>query len=244
MKRNLTLLSLEILACGGLLSCGGSTGSGSFVSEPFTQRSIPRVFIAKLEPMNNHYVPGSDQHGAATLTIDGDDITVKMGAASVDANIVHRAAIHRGTKCPETAADDANQDGVIDAMEGVSVYGLILVNLGADISSLEASLKGGAPMADDTSTIDYSGGGSLTAMLNDLHERPEMDPATGIGKLAPEETFKADETVVVIYGIAENTALPDTAVAFQNTTRQSSLPVLCGFLVPAATPLGSAGSDL
>lgn len=238
------LLSFETLACClALVACSGSApGSGSPMSEPFTQRSttVPTIYTAKLEPLNKNYVAGGLQMGQAIVTVENDSVSIRLIGATLAPNMIHLAHIQHGDRCPDTMGNDANHDGVLDVVEGIPAYGLILVNFGANVSSLAESLEGGAPVTDDKGALTYDGSGLLSSMTADLHERPEMDPATGIGKLAENEDLKFENTVVVVHGIPDSVALPPTAMGLKDMSAQATLPILCGRLQITVTPAPAA----
>lgn len=86
-------------------------------------------YQASLAPLNNSGVTGT-----ATLTLDGDQLTVAIQASGLEANALHPQHIHgfmenkRNSTCP-TQADDMNGDGIVDLGEGLPDYGPVLLPL-------------------------------------------------------------------------------------------------------------------
>ena len=215
------LVTQSVFAGGG--TDGGQGGTGS-----------TEVLKTMLKPLNARQTLTGRQSGNAVVRIKGDRITVQIRASGLDPSIMHMAHIHKGDRCPSQTRDDANRDGVLDVIEGVPAYGPVLVNFGADISSLAASAKGGTPMANAAGVVNYKGSGSYSSLVNDLHDRAAMAPGTGIGKLAPGEDFMPEMGVIVVHGIRAQKSLPAGTQTLTGLTPQMSLPVLCGRLYRSA----------
>jgi hypothetical protein len=95
-----------------------------------------RHFVVDLESLND-----SGVSGMAELTLDGDELTVKIEATGLEMNRPHPQHIHglpveegkgfanpRNSTCP-TAAADADGDGVVSVGEGLSNYGPVRLAL-------------------------------------------------------------------------------------------------------------------
>ena len=107
-----------------------------------------RVLTARLTPLNTRQTISGRAYGSAIVRIIGDKITVQVHGSGLDPSIMHMGHIHKGDHCPGQVSADANHDGVLDVIEGLPAYGPVLVNFGADISSLSKSAMIGAPMAN------------------------------------------------------------------------------------------------
>ncbi len=109
----------------------------SIASVTFAHGGV-RHFVVDLEQLND-----SGVSGVAHLTLDGDQLTVKIEATGLEENRVHPQHIHglpepgeegngfanpRNSTCP-TAAADANGDGVVDLLEGLPNYGRVRLDL-------------------------------------------------------------------------------------------------------------------
>lgn len=206
-------------------------GGGTYQGAPGeVTGTAPTVLTARLSALNSRDTLSGRQTGFAVIRINGDRITAQIHATGMDPSFMHMAHIHKGDHCPEQVRDDANHDGVLDVIEGLPAYGPVLVNFGANISSLAASAMVGVPMANAAGVVNYSGAGSYDSLVADLHNRAAMDPATGIAKLAANETFKPEMGVIVVHGIRATKALPAGTKTLKGSSPQMSLPVLCGRL--------------
>ena len=75
---------------------------------------------------------GSNATGRATITVEGDRVTVKLDAKGLSPNLVHVQHIHGvgQNECPGAERrDDRVDDGLIDTVEGLPDYGAIQVSL-------------------------------------------------------------------------------------------------------------------
>ncbi len=215
-----TLLTTQSTFAGDPSGTGtGDGGNGS-----------SEVLAAKLNAKNSKENLSGHQRGTAVIRIKGDRITAEIHATGLDPSIMHMAHIHKGDHCPSQVSDDANHDGILDVIEGLPAYGPVLVNFGANISSLAKSAMGGTPMANAAGVVHYKGSGSYSSLVNDLHNRAAMAPGTGIAKLAPGEDFMPQMGVIVVHGIRASKALPAGTQTLTGSSPQMSLPVLCGRL--------------
>lgn len=217
-----TLLTTQSTLAGD----AGGTGSG----QGGTGASTSEVLTARLMARNSRQTSSGRQSGSAVVRIKGDRITVQIHAIGLDPSIMHMAHIHKGDHCPSQVGDDANHDGILDVIEGLPAYGPVLVNFGANISSLAASVMGGAPMANAAGIVNYRGSGSYSSLVADLHNRVPMAAGTGIAKLAPGEDFRPEMGVIVVHGIRASKSLPAGTQTLTGSSPQMSLPVLCGRL--------------
>jgi hypothetical protein len=88
-----------------------------------------------------HELNGSGARGMAWVTVNGDELTIRIQATGLETAGVHLRHIHGGptavaggsttevSKCPTPRAD-ADGDGIISVAEGVPDYGAVIVNLG------------------------------------------------------------------------------------------------------------------
>jgi hypothetical protein len=90
---------------------------------------IAKVYYAELEAMNDSGVEGS-----AILTIDGNELTIRLEAEGLEAGKVHMQHIHGfvenkgNAKCPPPSADkDGN--GLITLIEAAPYWGTVRVPL-------------------------------------------------------------------------------------------------------------------
>lgn len=95
--------------------------------------AAPMLFKADLTPLNDSGVWGS-----ALLTLNGNQLTVKINATGLEPNEIHPQHIHgfydvngkiiKSTN-PTLAQDDKNHDGFIEDAEGAKAYGPVMIPL-------------------------------------------------------------------------------------------------------------------
>lgn len=182
------------------------------------QAKSPKVFAAALAPLNagaqfptttggTYTIPTAG--GTAVVSVSGDDITITVNVTGVNPLTLHPQHIHAGTTCP-TAAQDMNNDGVVDVIEGLPMYGPILVNLDSDLSSNPA---GTFPTADASGSYSYNESASRA------HLQAELQQALRLG-----------DRHVVIHGIDPNVVLPSSVATLPGLPAWATLPVACGML--------------
>lgn len=177
------------------------------------------VYRAVLRPLNASE-NGGGVTGKVDIVVEGGDVPVidiDLNARGLAPGITHIQHIHAGESCP-TSADDANGDQVLDLVEGIPVYGGILVSLDDDL----ASANGVFPMADSRGRVSYSssvGAGALIGFLRDS------------GALESDENLNLAGRHIVVHGVAADTDLPDTVQSIGDIPAQVTLPVACGEIV-------------
>lgn len=180
-----------------------------------------KVYEATLTPLNagTHEFPGGTldlpaARGNATITLQGDVVTVHIAMDGVTAADIHPQHIHAGPRCPDSSAD-VNRDTFVDVIEGLPDYGPILVNLDSDLSSNPAGMF---PVAEgsgvnNASSYAYSATGSRT------HIQDEIQTALKLGTRH-----------VVVHGVDLSSGLPDSVATLGTLPNELTLPVACGEL--------------
>ena len=181
-----------------------------------------QVFTSDLTPLNAFVDGQGPVSGQAKIMVRGDAITVMVHARGLSAG-PHAMHIHAGDMCPPAGADTTH-DGLIDVVEGVPFYGLILVPLDSNIDSQAA---GTFPSANAGGALNYMATGSLSAMLADLHA-PDPNPNDAVAKLAPGEALNLAMRHIIIHGVAASTPLPATVQTLPGAPATATLPVACG----------------
>lgn len=136
MKRSINRIGILLLAPVLALSLTQCTKdvSKNPDSEEVTLRSNKslnqtKTYTAHLGTLNNSGVTGT-----ATLTLDGNMLTVHIMASGLEPNKVHPQHIHgftennRNSTCPPQSAD-INGDGLVDLGEGLPFYGGVILDL-------------------------------------------------------------------------------------------------------------------
>ena len=215
---------VPLVALVGVLSLTGcdtgslTDGSASATQGPTSNAHIAAVYEARLRPLNAS-VNGQGVTGLATFTVGTDGtltVEVDAGGLAVESPLgIHAQHIHAGPECPNRG-DDANRDRIVDVIEGVPVYGAILVPLDGDISNTTSEVEtfpsavsqGGRPAFGE---IDYEATASLSAIEAALGG--DLDLGT---------------RHVVLHGIAASTELPESVQSLGGLPAQVTLPVACG----------------
>lgn len=109
---------------------------------------IMKTYTATLSPLNDSGVTGE-----ATITVEGNELTVEIRAENLEANRVHPQHIHgfmdtkKNSTCPDPSAD-TNGDGIVDLVEGLPSYGGVLLELYLPIDEF--------PVADADGMLHYT----------------------------------------------------------------------------------------
>jgi hypothetical protein len=221
-----------------LASCGkvnhGPSDSGGGVQQQQAQ-PIEGTYHADLTVLNSK-VAGNPT-GTADISIQGDNVVVKVMMNGTPMNITHVQHIHTASACPPASAD-VNKDTYIDVVEGLPFYGPILIPLDGDLSS-QAAGSTIFPMADASGSYTYNQSTSLARMLADLHA-PDLDLTDAIVKLAPGEDLNLAGRHVIIHGVPASTNLPSTVATLHGLPNYATLPIACGPITRVTTTGGTA----
>src|SRR5690606_38987686 len=90
------------------------------------------TYTGTLAPLNDSGVSGDV---SITLDRETDEITVTVDAAGLFSGIAHAQHVHAGAECPDTDADDSNDDGYLDVAEGLPSYGDAVLPLDDDLTN-------------------------------------------------------------------------------------------------------------
>lgn len=199
INKNLFQLTLTSLLLTTYVSCGGYSSGSSNYNPPVPQeeQSQEGTFRTVANAVNANVTSSS---GATQIKIQGDQFEAQV-FGSGPAGASHAQFINSGTRCP-TRADDTNQDGVIDSVEGAAVYGSPTLPLDSELTT-----NGGE--FPSTPTYAYSQSASFSAMLGNLNI-----PALNV-----------EGKTITIQGVPESTNLPTTAQG-----SKTDFPLACGVL--------------
>ena len=179
-------------------------------------QSGSQTYQATLDSLNN-----SGASGNATVTVNGDQVTVNIESSGLAPNQPHAQHIHIGGKnvCPPASAD-TNGDGITTVGEGAPFYGPVKVSL---TTQGDNSMKSGfavprMPTADANGNVSYSRTFTLPQGVS------ASDVANG---------------VIVQHGIdLDNSGKYDgtKSTAKPSLPQEATVPADCGKLVPVSMP--------
>ena len=182
MQRNTTtLLGTSVLAMVAAASLG--TGAASAHPQPAGEGAARTVTLkAQLDQLN-----GSGASGTATATVRNQQIQhVAVHAKGLTPDAPHAQHIHYGqqalNECP-TLAQDSNDDGRVNTVEGVPAYGPVVVSLTTsgdttptsflDVTRFPVSVNGSYDYSranlkfTRVASTGYSGGGGTAKQIAD-----------------------------------------------------------------------------
>jgi hypothetical protein len=191
-------------------------------SEP--QKAISGQYLGVFKKVNQVF--SGPFAGAFTFSkeIAEEDFVVDVRLTGGGAGVIHAQNVRAGFRCP-TIADDQNQDGVIDALEGEAVYGKILIPLDGDLNT-QAAHDGEFPMGDPYGNYLYERVASFNHFMEDL--RGPFDE--NYVKLKADGPLVLEGLVVVIHGIDEQHPLPSTVKSTDGRSPHQALPIACAVI--------------
>jgi hypothetical protein len=139
--------------------------------------------------------------------------------------IMHYQIVHMKGTCPDENSD-FNADGVIDAVEGMELYGGRLLPLDSNLNTQEEGI-GYGPVANEEGSYHYKRSAPLARLFGDL-KVVDVNLEDSLVKLSQSDKLELDKRVLVVYGISSAVELPGSVAAFEGKTSQESLPVACG----------------
>ncbi|MBA2404965.1 MAG: hypothetical protein H0V66_09360 [Bdellovibrionales bacterium] len=225
MKNASTILLAATLL--SIVSCGNdkkNSQPGPIRSPLLTEAGH---YEATLSPINAHLA--GDVAGTALVKVKADSLTVEVKVNGSPAQIVHAQNIHIADSCP-TLASDENKDGVIDAVEGQKSYGPVIIPLDNELKT-QVEANATFPKADFSGNYFYRQNVSMREMLKDLTAK-DNNMKDNIVKMKSSLGLAGRQ--IVIYGVAETAAVPETAATMNGQNKYSSLPIACGSLIKIA----------
>jgi hypothetical protein len=211
MKTNhiISLITLLTLAACGNSGSGGESAANNGPQHESVEAS-QGTYYTVLRPVN-FYSNGFIPYGAATFSIKEDSLQVNV-TMDDDQAVVHRQALHSGSRCP-TIADDSNGDSFIDYQEALAVVGEAIMPLDADLNSRDA----GSEVYPRGPAMTYSRSASLSSINADLNQ-------------ASRGNIGLEGRVVLVHGTSPNSSFPSSLAAHNGEAPHLSLPVVCGVL--------------
>ncbi len=219
----LTATLFQLTACGG--GGGSSSSRGQSESPRQLESEAEGTYVATLSALNNGV--GGPISGNVSISKEGGRLIAYARVNGGAPNTVHQQRVHVGTSCP-TAANDANGDGYVDAVEGYNHVGKILFPLDADISSQE---RGSSiwPAGDMYGYYHWERATSYERFISDLRE-PDLNEENEFAKLGVNGDLNLDGRVVILHGAAETANLPDTVATRGRLRNFQTIPIACGVI--------------
>jgi hypothetical protein len=229
-----------------LTSCGGgdSSSGNSFSEDESSQRELEETDIeaqraasdgeniqgrllanfTTLNPQVVGTIPGSAQ-----FIREDNKLSAFVRLFAGSPSIAHFQNVHTGTRCP-TIDDDKNGDGYLDIVETLKVVGPVVVPLDWDIGS-QLSANRSWPKAFPNGSYEYMKVTRFDRFWDDL-KSVDRNPDDNIVKLGPDEGLDFSGKVVIIQGVDESKALPETVAGYGRWTNFQTLPIVCGVFRP------------
>lgn len=213
-----------------LMSCGSESSSSSDskssqnqVEENQLDQGLYRVVLS---PMNPDYA--GEASGTFEIKIQGNDVFVESHVSNAQAGVKHLQNILMGTQCPDNTADK-NEDSVLDINEVFQVSGKVFLPLDSDLSEQLSGMDFG-PIANTSGNYIYRRSTTLSELLSDLH-MPDPDVLDHVLKLSPENELNLAGKVIIISGLSEETALPESVSGTGSLSSHQAFPVACGKII-------------
>lgn len=175
--RTTTKRLLPLFAATAVLGMFGA--SGAALAEGHDGDHGSTTLEAHLTELND-----SGASGTAWITLEGNEITVKLDSAGMLAEAPHAQHIHIGgtNECPDPGMEGTGADGAIRTTDAAGAYGAVKVSLTND----------GDTSADSALAVDRYPVGDAS------YERTfEVDDATA-------ESLRAGDGSVVLHGVDHN----------------------------------------
>ena len=179
------------------------------------------TYLARLHPLNTK-VSKSRTTGEARFQVVGDSLTISVDVKGAPPGVIHWQHFHgfkdgREASCA-TAADDANNDGIIDLIETEPASGTTMVPFIDDPVSMQVA-EGRYPKAAADGSYKYRATVSLPAL------------EAAFGKAFEGSPLDLDRRVVLIHGVGDRTALPPSVASLGPIPAHVTLPIACGAIV-------------
>lgn len=210
------LMSATLLST---MSCGNKDSKKEKKSPaPLTQSKLlmeEGTYQAVLSPLNSHLA--GEVSGTALVNVNADTLNVEINVNGSPSQIEHAQNIHIADTCP-TLASDANNDGIIDGVEGQLSYGPVLIPLD-NVLKTQTESDAKFPIADFSGNYFYRQDVSMSELMTDLMSNKLQSNLGLAGRQ------------IVIYGVPDKTELPESVAAHNGQNKYSALPIACGSLV-------------
>jgi hypothetical protein len=222
MTKHSMLTTLALSSTLLLTACGGGSSSGSKNPSPVqneVSEDFRGTFTADLKPMN---MASPEMEGQYLITLNDDVFQVQTTILKSAPGVRHFQYIIQG-KCNFI---DQNNDTLIDMSEIIAQGGGLLVPLD---SNLETQIDGSdfGPIANEEGKFVYKKSADPVRFLDDL-TAADPDSRDEFIKISSEKDLRMNTRSVLVLGLEESAALPDTISEFRNLSRAEGFPVGCG----------------
>lgn len=209
-----------ILLCFFLIE---SCGKGYRADNDFYPEIVSGQFGAILKPLNPKL---GIYTGWVTLSISDNQLWARVKLNGPTTKKMHAQYLHANTKCPDMK-NDLNLDGYLDFIEASAVSGPIVIPLDSNLNSQLKGLNEFPKMKGTNSFYYYSEACNVDNMLADLTQKDEHH-GDGMIKFLATEKVSFNQRVVMIYGISDESLLPQSVRSFEGYPAQDSIPIACG----------------
>jgi hypothetical protein len=222
MKKNQNFKLVGPLLLGSMLalvSCGSDSNGGGGRQEQ--QQQTEGRYRVTLSPINEQFA--NDLSGEGDMVIEGDEFSVNLKVNGAPSGM-HMQHIHTGRSCPTMDAD-ANEDGIVDAVEAQDAAGRILIPFNGNLSSQDQG-QGIYPWGR---SYTYNKNATLSRMLADLRA-DDQNQEDSLAKLDTDEELNLAGRVVIIHGVGSSQNFPATVQSIDGKPAYQTIPIACGVI--------------
>lgn len=202
-----------------LAACGKTGKSSGNLQREETTPDQSGYYRAPFILLNKSIV--RNVSGRGSVFINERQFYVKVNFKSKWSSVVHPQYLHLGNRCP-TMSDDINNDGHIDGREVAGTIGEAIIPLDWDLRS-PVGKRDKFPSSDEDGDFIWSRAASSSSIIRDLLLS---------GAISRREDVRMEGRVVMVYGIPESIALPESVQGISDYTPNMSYPIACGILIP------------
>lgn len=211
-----------------LVACGSDNDVDNNSNAPQEERSAPAPTLegnyeVTLTGLNSQ--AGGNVSGDGTISIQGDEVVMRINLNNAPAFVEHEQHIHLGSACP-TISNDDNNDGFLDAVEAANVSGKVIIPLDADLDSQESGMTT-YPRANSLGNYRWTERTSLSLLTSDLRA-PDTNVEDDVVKISSDQEFTLEGRVVEVHGVSPIVELPETVQPAHD--RHAKLPIACGLI--------------
>lgn len=186
----------------------------------FNKNTIYQAKLRSINPMITKFLNGS-----LTLLKEEEVLNADIRFSQGPVNTIAKQALFLSTRCP-SSIDDTNHDGYLDQFEIEHILRREIIPLDDDLSSQRMG-SGIYPKSDNFGSYQWSRQVHFEDLLNDLLES-DLNPKDHLIKIANASQLNLTKMTVIIFGIAEDTQLPETVQSKSISRLFELFPVACG----------------